>query len=321
MKIIDTHCDVLYKLQKEKRRKKTLLNFRRAHELAANLERLKQGKVFVQFFAIFVDPTIPQSEKWPAACEQIDLFYHEIMALNPEMKHIRSWSELTKLKAGEIGAILTLESVESIGSDLEKLHYLYEQGVLSIGLTWNKANLAADGALDRRHGGLTSFGEEIIALNNDHSVLTDLSHLSELSFWDVLSCARYPIASHSNARTICDHPRNLSDIQLHALFSKKGLINLTFYPPFISTDYAEKTTKIEDLLRHIDYICSLGGKEYLGFGSDFDGIDLFIEGLAHAGEYNYLIDSLRLYYSDKEIKGFSSNNFLSFIERVTGGVR
>ncbi|HZW69010.1 MAG TPA: dipeptidase [Pseudogracilibacillus sp.] len=321
MKIIDTHCDVLYKLQIAKRRKSKLPSFRSAPDLAANLERLKAGKVFVQFFAIFVDPSIPQSEKWAAACEQIDLFHHEVLALNPEMKHIRSWSDLTKLKAGEIGAVLALEGVEPIGSDLEKLHDLYEEGVLSVGLTWNKANLAADGALERRHGGLTSFGEDIVDLNNEHSVLTDLSHLSERSFWDVLNYAHYPIASHSNARAICDHPRNLSDIQLHALFSKKGLINLTFYPPFISTDYAEKTTKIEDLLRHIDYISSLAGKEYLGFGSDFDGIDLFVEDLAHAGEYEHLIDSLGLYYTDKEIRGFSSNNFLNFIKRVAGAAQ
>lgn len=320
MKIIDSHCDVLYQLQKAKRRKSTLLPFRTAPELAVNLERLKRGKVFLQFFAIFVDPAIPHSEKWSAACEQIDLFHQQIIALNPEMKHIRSWTELATLKAGEIGAVLTLEGVEPIESDLEKLQYLYEQGVLSVGLTWNKANIAADGALDRRHGGLTSFGEAIVALNNEHAVLTDVSHLSERSFWDVLDCARFPFASHSNSRAICDHPRNLSDIQLHALFSKGGLIHLTFYPPFIATDYDAGPVNIENLLGHIQHICTLGGKDYIGFGSDFDGIDLFIEGLSHAGQYGRLIESLGFYFTDEEVSGFASNNFLNYIARVTGGI-
>src|SRR5699024_475603 len=147
------------------------------------------------------------------------------------------------------------------------------------------------------------------------------SHLSGRSFWDVLNCAFYVIVRHSNVRAICDYPRNLSDIQLHALLSKIGLINFTFYTLFISIDYVVRITMIEDLLRHIDYISSLAGKEYLGFCSDFDGIDLFVEDLAHAGEYEHLIDSLGLYYTDKEIRGFSSNNFLNFIKRVAGAAQ
>src|SRR5690606_3795964 len=94
---------------------------------------------------------------------------------------------------------------------------LYRLGVLSLGLTWNKANLLADGASEPRGGGLTEFGREVVALNNKYGVLTDVSHLSERGFWDVIELAEAPFASHSNARALCDHPRNLTDEQIRAL--------------------------------------------------------------------------------------------------------
>lgn len=296
--------------------KEELLNFRKSNRLEANFERLKAGGVYVQFFAIFVDPSLSNDDQWKVACEQIELFHTEVIGKNSEMKHIKQWSEIDSLQAGEIGAILSLEGVEPIGDDLSKLTYLYEQGVLSVGLTWNKANLAADGALERVHGGLTEFGEKIISLNNQHGILTDLSHLSERSFWDVLHRADYVFASHSNARSICDHPRNLSDLQLSALFVKGGIVNITFYPPFIEEAYDKRRVTIENIIKHIDCICSLGGTEHIGFGSDFDGIDLYVDDLPDAAHYPKLMSKLGAYFTAEEIDGFARNNFLNFISHI-----
>lgn len=316
MKIIDTHCDVLYQLQMAKRHTNVMYEFRSSTKLDASLERLKKGGVYVQFFALFVDPTISAGERWEYVCEQVELFHTEIIDKNKEMKQITNWSDVARLQEGEIGAVLSLEGIEPIGDDVTKLIYLYEQGVLSMGLTWNKANVAADGALERYHGGLTPFGKEIVKLNNQYGVLTDVSHLSEQSFWDVLDEANYVFASHSNVRTICNHPRNLSDVQLSALFARDSLVNVTFYPPFIESGYKSIGVTMNDLIRHIKYMCSLGGLNYIGFGSDFDGIDEYIDDLRNASHYKILIKTLLQHFTVDEVNRFAKDNFLSFISQI-----
>lgn len=311
MKIIDTHCDALYKLQKVKHQH-THLQFQDAKQLQTNLQRLKKGNIKIQFFAIYLDPKTPINKMWHAALEQIELFHSEVLA-NAEIKQIKSWQQIKHLKAGEIGAILSLEGAEPIGNDLTKLHTLYELGVLSIGLTWNLANLCADGVSEQRGAGLTQLGKEVVRLNNEHQVLTDVSHLSVKAFWDVMEHAHYPIASHSNARNICNHPRNLEDAQIKCLIKKNAPIHLVFYPDFIK--YNKNSVTISHLIEHIDYICSLGGVKHLGFGSDFDGIDTFVENLKDASDYQLLINELLKYYSEDEVRGFASGNFLNYVKK------
>ncbi|WP_339227187.1 dipeptidase [Oceanobacillus sp. FSL K6-2867] len=312
MKIVDTHCDALLKLQLSKRgqfENQLSLDFRTASELQTNLVRLTKGNVMLQFFAIFVPPHVPSDEKWQHALEQIDLFHTEIINKNPQMKHIKKWNELTSLKSGEIGAVLTLEGADVFGNDLMKLRQLYRFGVLSVGLTWNNANLCADGAEEPRGGGLTLLGKEVVQLNNNHSVFTDVAHATVNGFWDIIEHAEYPIASHCNARAICDHPRNLDDDQIKAMITSNGLIHVVFYPPFIRKDKEE--AQIDDLLKHIDHICALGGVQHIGFGSDFDGISNFVAGLEDAALYPALIEKLLHYYSEDEVKGFSYQNFIN----------
>lgn len=316
MKIIDTHCDVLYKMQMALRQEKRQLQFKSAVELEANLDRLKKGGIFIQFFAIFVSPKVSMDEKWDWALEQINLFKTEIVSKHPEIKHIKQWSDLEKIKAGEIGAVLSLEGAEPIGKDINKLRHLYNEGVLSIGLTWNQANFCADGVNEEVNGGLTSFGKEVIHFNNEHHILTDVSHLSERSFWDVIDVAEYVFASHSNSRKICNHPRNLFDLQISALLEKNGLIHVTFYPPFINEQYVEEETSMDHLMKHIDQIVSLGGAKHLGFGSDFDGIDLYMEKLCNASYYPEFINELLQRFTNEEVADFSYRNFLRFIHRV-----
>src|SRR5699024_11445662 len=153
VKIIDTHCDALLKLQEAKRGRfygMHPINFTNAQQLDTNLQRLIKGKVKVQFFAIFIEPDIPSDEKWQHALEQIDLFYTEIIEKNDEIKHIKEWKDLLTLKEGEIGAVLALEGADAFGNDLIKLRHLYRLGVISIGLTWNIAILCADGEAEDR---------------------------------------------------------------------------------------------------------------------------------------------------------------------------
>lgn len=311
MKIIDTHCDALLKLQLAKRGTfygKEPLNFTNSDQLDTNFQRLQAGGVYVQFFAIFLYPDLPDNEKWQHALEQVDLFYTEILGKNPSMKHIKKWEDIDSLKEGEIGAVLTLEGADAFGNDLMKLRQLYRLGVLSIGLTWNNANLCADGAGEPRGGGLTLLGKEVVRLNNEHRIFTDVSHLSVKGFWDVMELADYPIASHSNARALCDHPRNLNDDQAKAMFAKNGMIDVVFCLPFIKE--GGKDVGIADLVKHIDHFSNLGGVKHIGIGSDFDGIDAYMKNLNNASEFQNLINELQKHFSESEVEGFAYRNFL-----------
>lgn len=308
VQIIDTHCDALYKLQQTKG-----INFQNDNALQTNYKRLQAGNVKVQFFAIFLDPDITSDKVWEKALEQINLFHTEVIAKNPEMIHIKKWKQIYKLKNHEIGAVLTLEGAESFGNDIHKLQHLYKAGILSIGLTWNNANLCADGVGEPRGAGLTVLGRDVVLQNNKRHVLTDVSHLSEKGFWEVIELADYPIASHSNAKKICNHSRNLNDEQIKALIKKDSPIHLVFYPPFIKDN---KQVTISDIIEHIDHICSLGGERNIGFGSDFDGIDQHVKDLEDASKYQHLINELLKHYSEEQVHRFANENFTNYLKKL-----
>lgn len=300
--VTDTHCDVLLKLWMNPNQ-----SFKDSEQLDVTLTRLMDGGVTLQCFAIFIEPFVKQELKFQAVLEQIQLFHQKVIQPYHQMKHVKKWSDLSLLKEGEIGAILTLEGMDAVGSDEWKHHFLIEQGILSVGLTWNEANLVADGIEESRGAGITDFGKRVIENHNKHKVLTDVSHLSEKSFWDTVELSQYVIASHSNASAICGHKRNLNDEQARALFKNDRYMGLVFLPKFLS-DTEEAT--IDDVIRHIEHLCALGGEKSIGFGSDFDGISTYVDGLEHPGRYPAFIERLSKYYSDAQIKRFCSGNFL-----------
>lgn len=308
MKIVDTHCDALLKLWESRGK----LSYSYAPELESNYQRLKQGEVFVQFFALFIPPAYPVEQKFAIALEQIDLFYSEVLTKHPQLVHIKEWSDLEHLQEGQIGAVLALEGADAIGNDLRKLHILHRLGVRSVGLTWNKANLCADGIEEPRGAGLTELGKQVVQFNNEHFLFTDVSHLSERGFWDVLELADYPLASHSNSKTICPHRRNLTDEQARALFAKGGYLGIVFYPPFVKR---EGEATIADVIKHIEHFCALGGARHLGFGSDFDGIEQHIKGLENASMYQNLINELLKHYKEELVRGFAYQNFLDHLPK------
>ncbi|MBU8907454.1 dipeptidase [Desertibacillus haloalkaliphilus] len=302
MYIIDSHCDALLKLWEQPQKR----SFIDSPEIETNLMRIKAGKVKLQCFAIFVEDDVTSDQKFQVALDQIDLFHRHVLA-QPEMKQIVNWEDIDTLEDGQIGALLTLEGADAIGNDLAKLRTLFLLGVKSVGLTWNNANLCADGVGERRGAGLTELGFNVVRLNNQWGVWTDVSHLSERSFWDVLDVAAYPIASHSNAKALADHPRNLSDEQAKALFSRHGFIGVVFHPAFLRSD--GKGT-IDDIIRHIEHFCALGGVRHICFGSDFDGMPKTIDRLKHAGMYQHLINELLKHFKEDDVKGFAYKNFL-----------
>src|SRR5690606_29308304 len=129
---------------------------------------------------------------------------------------------------------------------------------------------------------------------------------------DLLEIANYPIASHSNSKTLCGHQRNLTDDQATHLFKKNGLIHVVYNPPFITE---KDSASISDMIAHIDHFCSLGGVNQIGLGSDFDGISKKISNLEDASMHPALIEELLKKYSEDEVKGFAYKNFLNYIPK------
>ncbi|OQP08061.1 diguanylate cyclase [Geobacillus sp. 46C-IIa] len=300
--IFDAHCDALMKLWQDRS-----LSFQDGPSLHVALSGMAEAGVKVQCFAIYVPETVPEEARFTAALEMADLFFTRIVDMFPSVKAVRTKQDIASLREGEIGAMLTLEGCDAIGANLVKLKTLLRLGVASVGLTWNFPNAVADGAWEKRGAGLTAFGRQVIELLNETKRWVDVSHLSEKAFWDVMETARFPIASHSNAHRLCPHPRNLTDEQIQALIEKDGMIGINFVPYFLTSD--KRGATVADVLRHLDYVCALGGENNVGFGSDFDGITETVAGLEAVKDYLRLVNELYKHYSSSQVERFLFRNF------------
>ena len=308
MNIIDLHCDVLEKLTRFED-----ANFRNDPRLSASLEKLIAGNVKVQVFAIYIHTDIPDNEKFLAAARQIEAFHTKVLG-EPEMVHITDWDQLKSLEDGQIGAILSLEGCDCIGDDLLKLEHILNAGVKLVGLTWNHENAVAFGASEDSSKGLKPFAKEVIQLLNERNIIIDVSHLNEQGFYDLLPLAKNLIASHSNARALCDHPRNLTDEQIKALVKHGGRMHVVFYPPFVED--GKETTSVAHLVKHVEHIASLVGIQHIGFGSDFDGMDFSIDQLANASQYPNFIKALLKTFSYEEVSIMAHRGFIKFAHKV-----
>ncbi|MBA2937757.1 membrane dipeptidase [Paenibacillus sp. CGMCC 1.16610] len=307
MKIMDGHCDALTKLYVNPK-----LDFgMEDQELDVNYPRLKHAGVKVQCFAIYLSDSI-QQPTFEHILQMVDIFHRKIVS-HSGMKFIHTVQDWHEVEAGDqIGAILTLEGVDALAGNLTHLRILYHLGVRSIGLTWNYANWAADGVMEPRKGGFTRKGKLMLRELETMGIIADVSHLSTAAFWEMVEGYNKPfIASHSNAQKICPHPRNLSDDQIKAIIQCQGQIGLTFVPYFV--DSVNLAVPIAGLLKHIDHVCSLGGEKQIGFGSDFDGIEQWIKGLRHAGQYENLIEALCKNYQETQVEAFLFGNWRNFM--------
>jgi membrane dipeptidase len=306
MKVIDAHCDVLNKLMFQPD-----IDFHNTEHLDVTLERLVEVGSVLQLFAVYLSIRITNPEfHWVLKC--IDLF-HSLILSHPQMLHIKSAADLRRAsKEGRIGAMLTLEGVDGLMGNELYLRTVYHLGVRCIGITWNYGNWAADGVKEPRQGGFTLKGRQFVQQCNELGILLDVSHLTERGFWELAEMSERPfIASHSNVYDITPNPRNLRKEQIETILQRNGRIGLTFVPPLVNADGPAVMT---DLLRHIDYIGSLGGYHHMGFGSDFDGIVQWTEGLEHMGTYNKLAELLTKHYSADVVECLLYKNWYSYFE-------
>ncbi|WP_112180914.1 dipeptidase [Paraliobacillus zengyii] len=305
--IIDAHCDVLLKLWEED------ISFKSSDKLQINERKWKESPVKVQCFAIFVPPEVPDDIQFQVALEMITIFFEKIIQPYDDIKFISNKQDLQTLKPNERGAILTLEGCQVIGRDLNKLKTLIRLGVRAVGLTWNEANAVSDGIGEKRGAGLSSFGEQVINILNEEQIWTDVSHISYQGFFDVIKRADYVMASHSNVSQLCDHRRNLDDKQIQLLIKKKGWIGVTFVPYFTRR---KEPVSYEHVIEHILYYVEQGAEDCLGFGSDFDGIETYINGLEYITGYQEFQNALRAQLSTDQFIKITYQNFINKFPRV-----
>lgn len=303
---LDLHCDVLSKLLTGRA---TAFSGSGSERLDVTYEKLTAADACLQTFAVYLPEETPCT--FSSVLESVDLFYRHIVPRS-DVAFIRTAAQLrTAVDAGRLCALLSLEGADGLQGDFAALRILYHLGVRALGFTWNYANWAADGVMEPRGAGLTRQGRKLVRACNELGMLIDVSHLSEKGFWEVADLTDTPvIASHSNAKSVCDHPRNLSDEQIRAIIAMDGLIGITFVPWFVSRN---ETVKVEDLFPHIDRVLSLGGETCLAFGSDFDGINRHITGLADPEGMPELAEKLERRYGRGPAESFVRGNALRFL--------
>jgi len=258
---IDLHCDTIARMTDEQNLK--------SNNLMVDLEKMRKGGGGTSLFALFVYLEEGKSP-WEKAVSLHDRFVSEIENNNDLIQQIITKEDyLEKQKNGKLGAILSTEEGGILEGKLERIETLKNWGVRSFTLTWNFENELA--YPNGTAGKLKDKGFQAIKMLEEANILVDISHLNDEGISDVINTAKKPfIASHSNARSICDHTRNLTDSQIKALASKGGVMGLNFYPGFVGTN---KVTNFENLTTMIKYTLKTGGEDVLALGTDFDGIE------------------------------------------------
>lgn len=285
MKFIDLHCDTASKIFYE--------NLSLNSELCkANIKNLKKGGSLGQVFAFFIDQKL-NDDPYEEFIKLYNNFIKEIKENSSEIEIVKNLEELNNAeKEGKIGAFISIEEGEVIKGSINNLRKVYEMGVRILTITWNYKNQLGypNKNYTYRDKSLTEKGIEIIEKCEDLGIIPDSSHLSDAGFYDLIKVCKKPfIASHSNARAITNHPRNLDDHMIKSLAEKGGIMGINFCSDFLGT---KSISSIEDMILHIKHIKNIGGIDVIALGSDFDGIENEVE-IKNSSEFNKLYDSLK----------------------------
>lgn len=237
MDYFDLHCDTAYECYKKD---KCIFD----NNLAVSIKKGSAFKKWKQVFAIWIKDDLPEPF----------LEYKKIVSFFK--------NQISSVENNNLMHYLALEGGAAI-ENISCINVMKQDGIKSITLTWNGKNKIASGVNEK--GGLTCYGEKVINRMNDLNIATDLSHLNEESFYDAISVARYPIATHSNCKAVFSHKRNLTDEQLLKIAEKGGIVGICPYPQFLGKN------SFEGILLNVHHFKKLGIEKSLAFGSDFDG--------------------------------------------------
>ncbi|MBQ8968141.1 MAG: membrane dipeptidase [Bacteroidaceae bacterium] len=311
---LDSHCDTPMFADKG-------INFTsRDPQILVDLHKMTEGHLDASIMVAYLPQGERNTETYRAVTEKTQHLLHYIQQLadsNPS--HIglaRTPDDLYHLKSeGKKALMMGIENGYAIGRDLSLIENFRRQGVVYMTLCHNGDNDICDSARgNAEHGGLSTFGREVVREMNRVGMMVDLSHAAESSFWQALEVSETPIVcSHSSCRSLCDHPRNLTDEQMRALAEKDGVMQVTLYEGFLRRD---GQATIKDAVQHINHAVEVMGIEHVGIGTDFDG-DGGVPGVASASEIINLTRLLReVGYTDEQLRLLWGENFLRVMRIV-----
>jgi membrane dipeptidase len=289
--------------------------------LHTDLPRLAQGGVQGQLWSVYVPSTLPEPEAVVTTLEQID-FVHRLVARYDQLALTTTADEVVRAVAdGRVASLLSIEGGHSIGGSLAVLRQMHELGVRSMTLTHNESTTWADSATDKPvAGGLSDFGRAVVAERNRLGMIVDLSHVADTTARDALETTSAPaIFSHSNARALCDVPRNVPDDVLALVPGNGGIVMATFVSFLVTRSPA---ATVADVVAQLEYLREVVGVDHIGLGGDFDGADEVTAGLEDVASYPRLFDALRERgWSADELDGLAGRNFLRVMRDVEAVAR
>jgi membrane dipeptidase len=354
--MIDGHNDLPWEIREKAQGDIARLDFQVSQPAQhTDVPRLRAGGVGGVFWAAYV----PVEAARPAsyAMEQIDLV-HRMAAHSPALEMAYTAADVERIhREGRIASLIGIEGGHAIESSLGALRQFHALGVRYLTLTHSSTIDWADAATDtEKHGGLTRFGEEVVREMNRLGMLVDLSHVSPGTMSDALRVSQAPVIfSHSSARALADHPRNVPDSILARLKSNGGMVMINFYSGFVEPSAAgvmremftvqrafreqhagdpEAARRAYDQWRrdnpvprgtiatvadHIDHVVKVAGVDHVGYGSDYDGVTTLPQGLDDVSRYPYLTaELLRRGYSDADVRKIIGGNLLRVMRQAEG---
>lgn len=312
MRLIDMHCDTFWLMMRG------LGDSLQRNDLCIDIEKMKAAGSMAQFFASFIHMSEFEGgnaveEAYQHALDMIAYGKAELAKCSNSIAIAHDYDELiANIDKGIMSAILTVEEGGVLNGKTEYLEELYRQGIRLITLTWNHENCIGfpnSREPELMKQGLKPFGIEVVKRMNELGMIIDVSHLSDGGFWDVIKHSAKPVvASHSNARALCSHPRNLTDEMIKALGEKGGVAGVNFYPYFLQE--SGKAT-VEDIANHAWHMFQVGGEDVVAIGTDFDGFDEGELDIAHMGEMSNVYDAMiKRGFSERQMDKILNGNIL-----------
>lgn len=294
------------------------------NRLQVSVHALKDAGALAQFFAFFLPPDEVLAQRgfsagrWAYYEGVRETFLRELGENANDLRLARCVSDIEKNAAAKrVSALISIENGAVLEGELLRLDTLYRDGVRLITLTWNNENeLAWSCAEPDPAKGLKPFGREVVARMNELGMLVDVSHLSDAGFYDVARLSRAPfLASHSCARELCPHRRNLTDDMLRIIGEHGGVAGVALFPPFLNAE--PDRASLEDFLSHVAHMLDHAGVDAVALGSDFDGMDRAAEGFTYY-DMPLIANALARRFGSAQAEKICSGNALRLLRDVLG---
>lgn len=308
MDLFDGHCDTILRCYLEGGGLR-----RQAGHL--DLERRRGKGRWAQFFATFGSPEdMPGRSLWEVFLEEYALFRSEMDANADLVAFCRTGEEArAAFAAGKTAAFLSAEGAELLDCDPDKLRLAHRMGVRIVNITWNHPNALSGTNAEEPDRGLSEQGRAFVKTMGELGMLVDVSHLSDPGFWDVMEITDRPVvATHSNARAIFPHPRNLTDAQFTAIINTNGVAGLNMYAGFLGDD-----PDFDTVVSHLEHFLALGGENNVSMGGDWDGITQMPRGMSGIQDMEKLYEHLlRRNYSESLLEKVFYSNLMRVVNEV-----